>query len=113
MKSGQSIRQFCKDHDFDWGNVSKIERGVMAPPKSRSVLEKYALALGIENGSAEWEMFLDLAAAQNGQIPFDLQKDENLIPLLPALFRTFRHKKLSREKMKELAGQMRDGARKD
>ncbi len=44
---GLTLREFCRKNRFDWGNVSRLERGVSAPPKNSDVLEGYARALQI------------------------------------------------------------------
>lgn len=35
IKLGLTLRQFCEKHSMDPGNLSKIERGVLPPPKMR------------------------------------------------------------------------------
>ncbi len=41
-QAGKSLRQFCLHHDFDPGNISKIERGRLSPPRSPEKLATYA-----------------------------------------------------------------------
>ena len=100
--SGLTLRQFCLKHELDPGNMSKIERGRAAPPKSRELLEKYAAILDIEKDSEDWYNFFDLAAACSGRIPPDLM-DEDLIEKLPLVFRTLRGEKLTSKKLQDLA----------
>jgi len=83
-----SLRQFCQTNGFEPGNISKLERGLLPPPRGER-LHAYAKALGLSKGSDEWYEFCDLAAAVRGEFPDDLRDDE-LIPQLPALFRTLR-----------------------
>lgn len=88
IKLQMSLRKFCQTNEFEPGNVSKIERDLLPPPK-RERLYEYATALGLSEGSDEWHEFCDLAAATKGEFPQDL-RDEELLLQLPALFRTMR-----------------------
>lgn len=97
-----SLRQFCSEHGFDAGNISKLERGKLPPPQSPEILERYASALGLQEGSDGWYEFFDRAAASRGEIPPDLLQDAEVAKSLPALFRTLRGTRLSEEQLKEL-----------
>lgn len=102
IESGQTLRQFCVKHGFDPGNISKLERGLLAPPQSVDKLEAYARALRLTEGSKQWQEFIDLGLACAGQIPRDVLTDEELLPKLPLLLRTVSGKKLSREQLEGL-----------
>ena len=104
---GKTLRQFCEDHELDPGNISKIERGKMAPPTSEEKLEKYANCLGIPIGSEEWKMFKDLAAISAGKIPADLQDHETLARL-PVLFRKMRDGKFSEDELNEIIRKIKE-----
>lgn len=98
-----SLREFCQAHGFDAGNLSKLERGRLAVPQSREVLERYAHALGIQDGSNDWYEFFDLAAAEAGRIPEDLLSDTEVAKKLPVLFRALRDEQSSdEEKLRDL-----------
>ena len=101
-RKGWSLRQFCEAHGYDAGNISRLERGVFAPPESPEKLREYAKALGLKEGGDEWIEFLDRAAAARGQLPADLQADEALLGRLPVLFRTLRGRKVTPEKLDQL-----------
>ena len=101
-KRGLTLRQFCVKNNVDPGNISKLERGLMPPPRSREKLEQYASFLRVKRGSSEWYEFFDLAAADSGKIPADIMSDENLMKKLPLVFRTIRGQKVSKEKLEEL-----------
>ncbi|HPN36007.1 MAG TPA: helix-turn-helix transcriptional regulator [bacterium] len=100
---GLSLRQFCLEHKLDPGNISRLERGLMPPPSSREILEKYASYLKIAKNSNDWYTFFDLAAASAGRIPDDVMKDEELVKKLPIIFRTFRGKQPTAAELDELA----------
>src|SRR2546428_4440198 len=42
-----SLRAFCAAAQVDPANYSKLERGVLAPPREREKLEVYERALGV------------------------------------------------------------------
>lgn len=105
--AGKTLRKFCRENDFDPGNVSKLERGRLQVPKSREVLEKYAKALQIEPGSDDWYQFFDLAAAEAGIIPPELLSDEELVGKLPIFFRTARGQNVSEEELTSLIETLR------
>ena len=101
LEQKKSLRQFCLDNQFDAGNISKLERGLLKPPGSKD-LEKYARALEIEEGSDAWYEFFDKAAACNGIIPKEILNNVEVLEKLPLLFRTLRGEKVSDEKLEDL-----------
>src|SRR5690349_17822169 len=58
---GLSLREFCRRTGFDQANVSRLERGLLPPPKSQKVLATYAKGLRMKPKSPEWERFMTLA----------------------------------------------------
>lgn len=88
MKLGLTLRAFCEQHGLDPSNLSKLERGRLAPPQGEK-LHEYAKYLALKPGTDAWYEFCDLAAAEAGRIPADLQEEE-LAAKLPVLFRTLR-----------------------
>lgn len=97
---GLTLRQFCEKHNLDAGNMSKIERGILPPPKDE-ILKKYAKFLGLKEGSNDWYLFFDLAAAEAGRLPKELM-EKDVVARMPVLFRTLRGKKLSKDKLDKL-----------
>ena len=102
IEKGLTLREFCRINGFDPGNVSKIERGLFQPPQSKEMLSKYAVALGIEEGSEDWLAFCDMAIISAGKIPEDIVTNEELMNALPVLFRTVRDKTLNEEGLEKL-----------
>jgi hypothetical protein len=100
--SRQGLREFCSHNSFDPGNVSKIERGVFPPPQDDTKLAQYATALQLKRGTAEWKLFFDLAALENGRLPIDIASDKELVKKLPLLCRTIKNKALSADKLERL-----------
>jgi transcriptional regulator with XRE-family HTH domain len=97
---GLTLRKFCEKHDIDPGNLSKLERGLLPPPKDE-LLKKYASYLKIKQGSNDWYEFFDLASAETGRMPKELRENE-IVARMPFLFRTIRGKKISKEKLDKL-----------
>lgn len=101
LRLNKSLRQFCMENNFDAGNISKIERGLIPPP-GRDYLMKYAKALELKENSEEWIEFFDLASACRGEIPEDILSDEEVLEKLPVFFRSLRGEKVSAEKLRGL-----------
>jgi len=107
VESGFTLREFCRAHNLDPGNISRMERGLLKPPSSKKKLEEYASYLGIQKGSDDWYEFFDLAAACRGEIPDEILDNEELLKHLPIIFRTIRGKKVSKKLLEELAEMIR------
>ncbi|NOQ22898.1 MAG: helix-turn-helix domain-containing protein [Candidatus Aegiribacteria sp.] len=107
IEVGLSLRAFCKLAGEYAGNLSKIERGRLAPPDSVEKLEKYAKALGI-TGSDEIRDFLDLARISRGEIPEDILTKDELVNVLPLVFRTVRGQKVKDDDLEKLADLIRN-----
>jgi transcriptional regulator with XRE-family HTH domain len=107
-KKRLGLRDFCREVEYDPSNWSKIERGLAKPPSNPETLGKWARAVGLEPTMPEWQVFLDLAALANGEIPPDLLADEDLAPLLPAFFRTVRGEKPTEDELRAIAEKIRE-----
>ncbi len=109
MRIGQrvTLRQFCQDHGYDPGNISKLERGLLPPPESEAKLNEYARALKIRRGSDAWYQFFDLARASRGRLPPEILRNRDVIARLPLLFRTLRGRKVSEQNLNELIEMIR------
>jgi transcriptional regulator with XRE-family HTH domain len=102
-----SLRAFAEKAGMDPGNASRLERGHTAPPEDPDVLDRIASALEFEQGTADHERLMDLAAAAKGRVPQDLLSDEEVAAKLPILFRTLRSKPLSGEQLEKLIDAIR------
>lgn len=106
-----TLREFCKKAKADPANISRMERGMMPPPKNRTTLERYATTLGLQEGSEDWQTFFDLAAVAQGTVPEDLLSDRDIVKTLPAFFRTLRGQKPTPKEMNRIAEKIRKGGR--
>jgi len=95
-----TLREFCRITNFDPSNWSKIERELLAPPKSRPVLEGLAEALDLAQGSDDFGTLMELAVI--GHIPCGLVDDAAVLNKLPVFFRTLRGEKPKRKELEEL-----------
>ena len=105
---GVTLRQFCREHGFDVGNMSRIERGRAAPTQTDGFLGRYATALKLEPRTDQWRQFHDLARIAAGRIPERILNDEELVAKLPIVFRTLSEGgPLTEEKLLDLAERIR------
>lgn len=56
IERGLTLRKFCLKNDLDVGNHSKLERGLLPPPKSSSGIGMYLKCLDIKTNSTEWNI---------------------------------------------------------
>jgi transcriptional regulator with XRE-family HTH domain len=111
INKGLTLREFCKLIENDASNWSKIERGLISPPKNVEKLEKIAKVLEIPVGSDLWIEMKDKAEIDSGIIPRDIRTDKELIGFLPMFFRTIRSEKPSTEDLENLIEMIRKGGR--
>lgn len=97
LEIGVSLRSFAIETQLDAGNLSKYERGRLAPPQDQETLARIASALKLKKDSDEYRELLDVAAASAGRIPADLAADPEVLAKMPYLFRTARGKLTRRE----------------
>lgn len=102
-----TLRAFCIQAGADPGNISRMERRALPPPQDREILARYAKALGLAEGSDNWYLFFDLAAADSGLIPQDIMNDEQLVKELPAFFRTLRGQKPTETELRTVIEKLR------
>ena len=97
-----TVREFARESGLDLAYVSRLENGVILPPKDGEKLARLANALGIVEGSEEWQEFMDLAAIAKNELPEDLRDDERVAKVLPAFYRAMRDKDMDEEELQRL-----------
>jgi transcriptional regulator with XRE-family HTH domain len=100
IRAGLTLRGFCKAMNVDPGNWSKVERGILPPPKRRRILNEIAKSLRFERHSEDWHTLFDLASISF--IPADLLDDQTVVDKLPIFFRTLRGEKPAQEELAAL-----------
>ena len=108
-----SLREFCRLAGLDPSNWSKVERGLLSPPRSRKCLNDIVGVLLIEKGTEEWHTLFDMAAI--GHIPVELVGGNKVMERLPIFFRSAREGKVDEEmirKLKELFGEGKEKGKK-
>ena len=103
------LREFCKLGSLDASNWSKVERGLLAPPRDEEKLHRIAEVLGIEKGSPFFNELMDKAAIAAGIIPKDILSDREVLDSLPLFFRTIRNEKPSPEEIEKIIRIIREG----
>jgi transcriptional regulator with XRE-family HTH domain len=100
MQHNITLREFSRLTKYDASNLSKIERGIIQPPPT-IMLKAWASHLKLEPKSQAYYDFLDTAQISRDRIPSDAPAEVRNI-LLPALLRTFRSNKLTKEEYERL-----------
>ena len=75
---------------MDPGNLSKMERGRLDPPKDHEILNRFCSALGYQPEDLQAVELRDLAAIQAGRFPADLMSDPDFLRQAPAILRALR-----------------------
>ncbi|MEA3392070.1 MAG: helix-turn-helix domain-containing protein [Candidatus Marinimicrobia bacterium] len=100
IKQKLTLRDFCRINELDPSNWSKIERGILAPPKSKAILNEIANSLEIPMESEEYYTLFDLALVSH--IPIDLVGDQSYLEKLPVFFRTLRGEKPNESELEKI-----------
>ncbi len=100
-----TLREFCRRTLQDPSNWSKVERGVMQPPKSKVILDQIAEALELTPGSEDYNTLFDLALISF--IPKELVGDNEILEHLPVFFRTVRGDPPTEKELRELINLIR------
>lgn len=95
-----SLRKFCLELEYDPSNWSKIERGVLPPPKSKTFLERIAEILHLDEGTEGYYYLFDSAAAAH--VPHELINDEKILEKLPLFFRASRGDNPTQKELQDL-----------
>lgn len=106
-----TLREFCEKNEFDPGNISKLERGVLPAPHGDDKLKKYSKALGLKPGNDDYVEFFDLAAVSAKNFAVKNITNEELLKKLPVLFRTLDKKDLTEEKLNRIIAIIQEEAR--
>jgi transcriptional regulator with XRE-family HTH domain len=102
-----TLRAFCNATGYDPANYSKLERGLLAPPKDPERLDVFREALAIPRESEAYREMLRLAALDRGEIPVTILSNEALLGKLPVFFRTLEGDPVNEAALDELIQTLR------
>ncbi len=88
-----SLREFCRQNGFDAPNISRLERSLVRPPQSEAILKTYAKALKMQEGSSEWDRFIELAALENDMLPSQIKNSQILSSNFPEVLKRYREER--------------------
>lgn len=108
ISEGYSLRAFCKEFDLDAGNISKLERGVLAAPKNESKMKMFASALNIKEGTEEYREFFILAEFSRGEMITKGLNSEEILKKLPVFLRNTEGDPLSEDQLDSLTNVIKD-----
>jgi len=108
LEKGLSLREFARRIEEDPSNWSKIERGILPPPKDSLKVLAIAETLEIPEGSEEWNKLEDFAAVDTAAIPKYIMEDKEVVELLPAFFRTVGSTRPTREDIEKLISKLKE-----
>lgn len=100
LRAGFGLRQFAELVGELPSNYAAVESGLRSPWRPMEKLQRVADALGLAQGSADWDAFF-LAARQNRALPPDV---EHILerPLIPVLLRTVDQLRLGDDAIQKL-----------
>ena len=108
LSAGYGLRQFASLVGILPSNYNNMEKGRMSPPQGNDRLDQIADVLGMEAGSEDYHMLMDLAVAGKDKLPADVEKYAKENELVPILLRTLENQKLSEEELRELFRQLNE-----
>ncbi len=97
-----TLRAFCAASEYEASNYSKVERGLLPPPREPAKLEPFRVALNLSTDGPEWHELTRLAALDRGEIPRRILDDKELVGKLPAFFRTLEGDPVDENTLNEL-----------
>jgi transcriptional regulator with XRE-family HTH domain len=102
MKNGLTGRDSARKADMLPSNFSKLEHGVLLPPRDAERQRQLACAIGIVPDAPEARQFFDLAGAATNAVPLDLADIISKSETIPLLLRTIGNKRLTEKEIEAL-----------
>jgi len=104
LDAGFGLRAFAETVGMKPSNLSRLETGRIAPPKSAERIAQIIEALGLGEDSPEFKQLNDLASeARPGTVPPDVEDYAARQPGVPLLLRTAKGKQLDEAEFRRLA----------
>jgi hypothetical protein len=105
--SGKAARIVALEAGMQPSNYSRLEYGVINPPKPKSNLDRLARAVGILDSKEQMARFYDMAAAALKSVPVDLADIISKDDAVPLMLRTIGNKKLTKQEIEEIVSLVR------
>jgi len=107
LRAGIGLRRFAEMIEVEPSNLSALEHGRRSPPAEPERLRVIADAVGLVEGSADWEAFFN-AARKPGELPADVRQlaDRKLVP---TLLRTIDNQQLTDQQIARLIDEIDNG----
>lgn len=106
LRAGFGLRKFAQLIDMPAPNLCDLEHGRRKPPSEPARLREIAEALGLSEGSLDWQRFFD-AAGGGVDLPPDVRHLAGR-KLVPALLRTIDNRQMSDEEIAQLIAQIQE-----
>jgi transcriptional regulator with XRE-family HTH domain len=106
LRAGFGLRKFAQMIDMPAPNLCDIEHGRRNPPSEPARLRDIAEALGLTEGSPDWERFFD-AVSGGEELPPDVRHLAGR-KLVPALLRTIDNRQMSDEEIAQLIAEIKE-----
>jgi transcriptional regulator with XRE-family HTH domain len=100
LANGITARESAQVAEMLPSNFSKLEHGVLNPPKDAAKQIKLASAIGLKPEARD--KFFDLAAQATGTVPVDIAEIISEEDALPLLLRTIGNKRLGKKEIERL-----------
>lgn len=110
LTAGIGLSRFAEMIGMKTSNLSALEHGRRNAPTEPDRLREIAEALGLAEGSGDWNLLFD-AARREGELPADVRHVASR-RLIPALLRTIDNQQLDDDQLARLIADLegRDGA---
>ena len=95
-----TLRQFCKESNYDIGYISRLENEIISPPVEEKKLEKLAKSYNISKKSENWKKLKNLSDISKRKIPEEI--DTKVLNYLPEFFRKASKKEVTKKDIEKL-----------
>lgn len=106
LRAGFGLRKFAQIIDMPAPNLCDIEHDRRKAPSEPERLREIAEALGLTEGTPDWEQFFD-AASGGEELPLDVRHLAGR-KLVPALLRTIDNRQMSDEEIAQLIAEIKE-----
>ena len=103
-----SLREFARRVGLQPSNYCNVEADVLPPPPVNK-LARIAQALGLRQGTKDFEVFHDLAAKGRDEIPADVTRIVKENDLIPAMLRTVEYENVTKDQLRGIIEDLKSG----